>query len=78
MAATKTWSTGIYQGRALDLDEEDEYGLSFQHWVLNPFNYGNQYLGLLYVSKQTRDGADRMDRAAIQPGARSWRYVSRA
>ena len=66
-----------YQGLGLDLDDDDAFGRRYQHWTMQPFNHGNQYLGLLQVSAIRAPGTiNRVELLSSRDG-RSWRYVSR-
>ncbi|NLX06373.1 MAG: hypothetical protein GXY33_14640 [Phycisphaerae bacterium] len=45
-------------GRAMVLGEEANFGLSWQHWGMLPFNYGDQYLAFLGVSNEQAQGIE--------------------
>ena len=66
-----------YQGLAMDLDEDDGSGMLYQHWTMQPFNYGDQYLGVLNIA--TIRGPGRIGRLELVSSrdGRIWRYVSR-
>ena len=66
-----------FQGRGLELDEEDGNGLAFQHWCLNPFNYGNQYLGLLYVASMRGASQIGWQELVSSRDGRQWRHAAR-
>jgi hypothetical protein len=66
-----------YQGLAIDLDDDDGFGRRYQHWTMQPFNYGNQYLGLVQISAMRSPALiNRVELMSSRDG-RSWRYVSR-
>ena len=61
---------GLYdmsgRGYAMRLDEEDGFGAKFQHWGMQPFRYGNQYLGVLLVASDWGPKAPPLPR--VEPG----------
>ena len=62
-------------GYAIKLDEEDGYGARFQHWGMQPLNYGNQYLGVLLVSSEW--GPNPRLYLTSSSDGRTWRHVMR-
>ena len=66
-----------YQGIGIDLDQEDDFGRISQHWTMQPFNYGNQYLGLLQVSLGRGAGTTNRVELMSSRDGRAWRYVAR-
>ena len=66
-----------YEGTGVELDEEDGFGHIAQHWAMNPFVYGSQYLGLLNVAVMRATGrTNRLELMSSHDG-RAWQYVSR-
>ena len=63
------------KGYAMRVDEADGYGARYQHWGMQPFNYGSQYLGVLLVNSELGPNP-RLYLTSSKDG-RNWQHVMR-
>lgn len=61
-----------YEGLAMQLDQRDGFGHAAQHWTMNPFVYGNQYLGILNVAIMRETGPEKRPMLSTSPDGRYW------